>query len=294
MELSTALLLGLGSAATFAVSNALQHREAGRASDSPSAVALMRQLVVRPLWIAGSVVGVAAFLLHAAALASGSITAVQPLMILGVVLAVPVRAALDGQRPSADEVGAVLLTCCGVATLVVLSTSESPARDAYLPAATAFAALCGAATWLVWLFSRTTGSGPCSAAAAGVVFGFTACVMKLVGENYHRGGWEAVASSWLTWLMVFAGLGGLMLNQWAYQRARISETMPVLNAVDVSVAILGGWMVFGAAPPVTLIHLLSYPLALALIAFGLRRIGSAIESRDALVTAETSDLSRVG
>ena len=50
--------------------------------------------------------------------------------------------------------------------------------------------------------------------------------------------------------MTLVGLGvwGLALNQRTYQRAPLSVSMPVLNVVDVLVAIAFGYLVFGEVP----------------------------------------------
>ena len=48
--------------------------------------------------------------------------------------------------------------------------------------------------------------------------------------------------------LVGAGLLGTAMNQRAYQIAPLSFSMPVVNVVDIVVAILFGVLVFGEAP----------------------------------------------
>jgi hypothetical protein len=90
MAVQEALVVGLGSATGFAVSNALQHRVAGTVPPSVHrAVAVLGHLARQPTWVVATCLSFTALLLHALALHLGSIALVQPLMLVGVVLAVP-------------------------------------------------------------------------------------------------------------------------------------------------------------------------------------------------------------
>src|ERR1700712_3118600 len=84
------------SAVAFACSTSLQHQAAQRA---PRAVGgslqLVRHLFRQPRWLLGQVLSLTGLLLHSVALSLGSIAMVQPIVISGVVLAVPVRSALS-------------------------------------------------------------------------------------------------------------------------------------------------------------------------------------------------------
>ena len=98
------LAVGLASACGFAVANALQHRVAGTVPPSVHrAFAVLGYLVRRPQWLAATGVSFLAMLCHAFALRLGSIALVQPLMLVGVVLAVPLRAALGHERRVAAD-----------------------------------------------------------------------------------------------------------------------------------------------------------------------------------------------
>src|SRR3954462_3177672 len=103
-QAGVAVLVAIGSSAGFAVSNALQHRVAGTVPPARRRpLAVLGYLVHRRLWLLATAVSFTALLLHAAALRLGSIALVQPLMLVGVVLAVPLRAALERSRPTSAE-----------------------------------------------------------------------------------------------------------------------------------------------------------------------------------------------
>src|SRR3954463_11987675 len=111
-NVSLAALTCLSSAGGFAPSNALQHRVAGTvpASAAHHAIGVLAQVVRRPLWLLAATISFSALLLHAPALKLGSIALVQPMMLVGVVIAVPVRAALDLTTPTWRELRAALIT----------------------------------------------------------------------------------------------------------------------------------------------------------------------------------------
>src|SRR5690349_8382106 len=88
-----AVVVGLGSAGAFAASNAMQHRVAGTVPASARrASEVLGHLARQPGWVMATGVSTLAVALHATALRLGSLALVQPLMLVGVVLAVPVRA----------------------------------------------------------------------------------------------------------------------------------------------------------------------------------------------------------
>src|SRR3954447_22443094 len=96
----SALVVAARAATGYAVSASLQHvaaRETG--ASRRRAHVFLAQLTRRPWWLAGQVVAVASFGLHAFALHLGSLLVVQPVVVSGVVLAVPVRASMARRPP---------------------------------------------------------------------------------------------------------------------------------------------------------------------------------------------------
>src|SRR3954468_4764733 len=107
----------LFSAGGFAALNGPQHLVAGTvpANVAHHAIGVLAQVVRRPLWLLAATISFSALLLHATALKFGSLALVQPMMLVGVVIAVPVRAALDLTTPTWRELRAVLITVAGLA-----------------------------------------------------------------------------------------------------------------------------------------------------------------------------------
>ena len=271
----------------FAASNALQHRVAGTVPASVDhAVGVLAHLVRRPVWLLASLISFSALLLHATALRLGSIALVQPLMLVGVVLAVPLRAALDRKMPTWPELRAVLVTAVGLGTFMWgVNPVPSVSRPSLGPAVALVLAGVGAAVFVLWTSSRLAGRPRRQAAVlgatAGVMFGLTAGLLKLVGTAASSG--QATVLVVPLAALVLAGFLGIAMNQRAYQLARLSVSMPVLNVLSVLVAVVFGVLVFHESPAHGPGVLVLQGAALGCLAVGLRqmaRLGSGATQTD--------------
>lgn len=270
-----AMLVAFASTCGFALSTSLQHRSAGQAPESVrDSFGVLRFVLTQPPWLLGIAIGAVAFVLHAIALKLGAIAVVQPIMIAGVVLAVPVRTALDRSLPTRRELGSVLVTAVGLATFLVVAnpvpSTNPPDRDAAflgtLLCLGAAAAVSGFSARVTHLRSRALLLG----IAAGILFGLVAALIKLVVGDL--GNPADLLASWPLWALVGAGVTGMAVNQRAYQIAPLSMSMPVLNIVDVLVSIgLGAW-VFGEPPAHGPITLVVQAAALVCMGVGLHQI----------------------
>jgi len=271
-----AVAVGLGSAGSFALSNALQHRAAGTVPSSVHrALAVLGHLARQRVWLVATCISFGALLLHALALQLGSIALVQPLMLVGVVLAVPARAALEHKRPPWREVRAVGVTATGLAVFI-LSANPRPSTSTpgTVPAAL-FVLGCFAVALAALRASRQCRPGAegfqaaLLGAGAGVMFGATAGLLKLVGSAATSLGGSPVPLLVALGLLVASGLLGTAMNQRAYQIAPIAFSMPLVNVVDIVVALLFGSVVFGELPGHTIGHLVVQLVALAGVSVGL-------------------------
>jgi len=283
MRTELAVSLGVLSATCFAASNALQHRAAGSVPSTTRApLAVLAHLARQPTWVVATGISFCAMLLHAFALRLGSIVLVQPLMLVGVVAAVLVRSALEHTVPRWCEVRAVGLTTCGLAVFIL---SAAPRTSGVEPSvltvgplvlgcfALGLGALRGSRGRLACTPGRRAAMLACG---AGVMFGATAGLLKIVGM------WITGDSGLLRLLgaavaLVLAGLLGTAMNQRAYQIAPITSSMPVVNVVDIMVAVAFGALVLGKLPGHTVVLVLLQVTALGCVGLGLWLI-SALES----------------
>lgn len=264
-----AVTAALASACAFAVSTSLQHRAATEAPASAvHAGGLFRFLIRRPGWHLGLVVGGLAFLLHAVAVKYGALAVVQPIVVSGVVLAMPVRAALDRRAPARAEIAWAAVTAVGLALFVVASSpgaaTGGPAgmhAVAFIVAGFMAAVTCARAAMKTRSDVRR---GVLLGSASGILFGLVAGILKMVVVD-AVGLWTFV----LVGALIVLGGWGVALNQRAYQVSPLSVSMPVLNIADVVVAIAFGFYVFGEIPG-------HHPAALAAELVGLVSMGVGV------------------
>ncbi len=245
-----AVVAALLSAVGFAVSTSLQHHASGKA-DSQFAFPLFKRLVRQPLWFLGLVIGGVAFGLHAVALAHGPLALVQPIVVSGVVLALPARAALDRRRLSLREFGWIVLAGIGLAMFVV-SIHPSIGDHGTRTTTAAWTAVIG--LLLAGVLTIAAGAVEYShrralllGGASGVLFGLVAGLVKMVASGVAAEGFGALLG-WPLWALILTGVGGVALNQRAYQAGPLSVSMPLLNGIDICVAIAFGFLVFGETP----------------------------------------------
>lgn len=269
-----ALLLAVASAATFGLSTSLQHLASSRLG-RVRADRLLLDLVRTPTWVIGMGLSVIAFVLHALALSTGALVVVQPVIVTGVVFAVLVRAALDRRAPSRAELAWASVTWAGLA--VFLSGTGSSAAAAVVPqhAGTAtgvliaVAVLAGVASR--WFGEGSIGKGMWLGVVSGVLFGLVAVLLKLTLLAASPG-LIAALTTWSPWLMVVCGVCAVLVNQRAYQTTRLSVSMPILNIVDVLVALIFAAVVFGEVPALDVPSLLAGAVGLAAMALGVTRL----------------------
>jgi len=293
-----AITLALLCAATFAVSTSVQHRAAEGAPESAEGILdLLRYLIRQPAWLVGQLLATCAFALHASALNAGAIAVVQPIVVSGIVWAVPARAALSRRLPSATEVRAVLVTALGLAVFLVAS-DPSPGTTADLGLGTITLALIGVAIAGVanLAASRVKGDPRRKAfllgVVGGVLFGLVAGFLKLALQELNDGGLGAMLTAWPTYALLFAGAGGVLTNQRAYRTAGLSASMPALNIVNGLTALGFGFTVFSEVPRHTPLFLLIEVMALGCMAVGLWMLVRLQEARTATGEAVTNPAAR--
>ena len=269
-----AVVLALSSAATVAFSTSVQHQAAENAPESAEgAWGLLRHLAQRPAWLLGQFLGIVALVFHALALNTGPIALVQPIIISGIVLAVPVRAALSRTFPGRSELIAVGLAAAGLAAFLIASDPQHGTTDStgWLPGILVAVSTALAAIMIV--AARRVVADPPRAflygAGAGILFGLVAVLLKMTLNQLADGGVGAAFSSWPVYTLTVVGLSGVMTNQVAYRSARLSASMPVLNIVDGLLALGFGYVVFDEVPRHDPVALLVEVPALVAIATGL-------------------------
>jgi len=270
-----AILLALACAATFAVSTSVQHHAAEHAPATATGLfGLLAYLVRRPLWLLGQLLATLGFVFHALALHAGALAVVQPIVVSGIIWAVPLRSALSRRWPSPAEVRAVTLVALGLAAFLVGSNptegdTASRGLGSLLLAAIGVALALGANTLAGMTHSVPRRRAFWLGVTAGVLFGMVAALLKMALQAFNDGGLGGLALAWPAYALLLAGTGGVLTNQRAYRTAGLSASMPVLNIVNVLVALTFGLLVFGEVPRHSPPLLLLEAVSLAAIGVGL-------------------------
>ncbi len=240
-----AVVLGLAAAAMFGGASVLEMRSTKqvpeRAALSPR---LLLDLVRRPLFLASILVNVAGAGLQVLALHFGSLTLVQPLLVLSLLFAVVIAAAAARRRPP-DAVLLAGVTCCavGIAGFLMVARphggSGTPGSAAALPLMAGLAAVLAgclaAARWgprvlrPLWL-----------ALGCGAAFGVNALLLKIVPSTLPAG-FADPARQWPLFLMAIVTPVAFLLNQNAFQAGSlIAPVLAVITTADPLVSMAAG------------------------------------------------------
>lgn len=241
---ATALLAAL----CFALSTVAQHRAA---ADAPAAtglgVGLLWRLGHSPLWLLGVLSGAAAAALQALALSFGALVVVQPLLVTGMLFAIPASVVLDRRRVDLRQWGWAVLVVVGVAVFL-LSAHPARGRDLADPAPLVWALLASAAGLGIAVALGLTVARRHRAAllgfASGIAFGVTGALLKQVVGQLAAAP-RQLLSSWPPYALLLGGLAGVVLAQVAYQAGALSASQPALTIAEPLVAVLIGWFAFG-------------------------------------------------
>lgn len=237
------VVLALCAAAFFGVSSVLMHTQA-RAAPAEHSLrpSLLLHLIQQSAWLAGIGAQVAGFGLLATALEMGSLSLVQAIIPVGLLLALPLAARVSGKRlRRADWIGAGA-TIAGLAIALVVA---DPATGKSTPTGAGWAVLfvitLGMTATMLIAGQRLDGAGRAVAlaVAAGLILGLNAVVTKAAATHFKAGIAEGFAS-WETYGLVITGIGGLLLMQSAFQAGEIEWSLPTLTVINPVLSIVVG------------------------------------------------------
>lgn len=259
----------LAAAVAFGWSTALMHHSASSApSGTASTAALLRHLVVQWRWLLGMAASLAGLGLHAVALSLGSLTLVQPLVVSALVFSFVFRAALDRELPSRRVLCWVGVTAAGLALfLIATSATSNVVRIDRTGAAIVLAigAVVALGCFAAARIAAARNVGLLLGASAGVVFGLIAGTLKAAADAAGHG---ELVSSWPLYVLLPLGISGFLLNQQAYHRASLAQSLPVLNTLNPLVAVAFGAVAFHERPPEQLLALLGEAAGLLAVLAG--------------------------
>jgi drug/metabolite transporter (DMT)-like permease len=284
-----AVLAALGAALLYAVASVLQQRAAGEApADRSLRFRLLVGLVARPIWLIGILADGAGFVLQFVALDNGSLVLVQPLLVSGLLFALPLGAALTHRRLTGWEWLGSAATVAGLSLFLVVA-APGPGHDRASDLAWIVTAACTLVPIAVMIAVSRSTSGALRAglmaAAGGVFYGLAAALTKVTAQEFHSGILHTLTSTWEPYALVVCAVVAMVVVQSAFQAGPLRWSLPTLTVVDPVVSIVIGALALGeqistqgAAPALEVLGLLAMAAGVFLVARSPLMAGSAEET----------------
>ncbi|GLW25902.1 DMT family transporter [Microbispora triticiradicis] len=243
-----AVVLAVLAAAANAVASVLQRRAARRMPPGEAfRLGLILHLLRSSAWLGGIGALIAGFLLQAAALASGGLALVQPLLVAELPITMLVAGWMFRIRVSPMTWLAVAALTAGLAGFL---GAASPSPGDRLPGVLGWTISAGVTAGLVaGCVAVAISSGGATRAvllgvSAGLGFAYTAVLMKRTVEVLPDG-LRALSGAWSLYAMVAAGLCSLFLLQNALHSGPLVAVQPALTVTDPVASTAYGVALFG-------------------------------------------------
>ena len=233
-------------AAFYALSSVLEQQVAREEPVQHSLrVNLLFVLARRRRWLLGMAAAVAGYAMQFIALRKGSLALVTPIFVTGLVMALAGSALAHRQRLSRTEWVANAQILGGIALFIAAAQPGPGHPRGSTLGWLLLAAISTAAVGALIAFSRGSPQrrSLMLGAATGIVFGTTAAI---TARTSHRLGISLghALDDWSPYLLVFVSIGGLVLNQSAFQAGDLKWSLPAITVLEPLVAILIGQTLF--------------------------------------------------
>ena len=232
-------------AASFGLASAAQERATKAVPDERALhPRLLLRLARQPLWLAGTLALGAGLALQIVALAFGPVVLVQPIGVTSALFGAVFGAVMARRRLAPIVVAGAIASAGGLALLLLLarptSTSAEVEPHDVLPLAAVLLVV-----FLAALAVATAQRGAVRvvalALAAGISYGVTAGLLKVITAQVRAGGIAEPFAHWSIYAVCVTGPPGFLLSQNAFQQGRLVATaLAVITTVDPLVAITVG------------------------------------------------------
>lgn len=236
-----AVLLGIGAV--------VQHRAASRTGTGEGRfdIALLLRLFRQPLWLAGFGMTLAHFSLQATALAKGRLVVVEPILSTGLLIALPLAAAVGRGRMRRLDWIAAVAAAGGIAAFLVLANpatghsrvgTERLAEVVLSLEVVAVVVVVVSVRWVGRMLPLAFG------AAAGVMASATDASTKTVADlagSHHFG----VFGDPRIYLLAVAGLTAFTVQQNAYGNGGLAGSLPALAVLQPATGVALGVLLYG-------------------------------------------------
>ena len=257
-------------AAFYALSSVLEQQAA---SEEPGERSLRVDLLVglarRRRWLLGMAAGVAGFAMQFLALRKGSLALVQPLFVTGLVMALVGSAFAQHRRLSRREWLANAQILGGIALFIGVA-QPGPGHPRASTAGWIILAASSTAV-VVTLIALSNGSPQrrslALGAATGIVLGITSAITERASHRLGISLGHAL-TDWSPYVLVIVSIGGLLLNQSAFQAGDLKWSLPTITVLEPLVAILIGRALFHEHIATGALHVVGEALGLVSMVVG--------------------------
>jgi drug/metabolite transporter (DMT)-like permease len=255
---------------------------------------MLRTLLRRKLWWAGTASAVAGYGFQALALGFGSLLLVQPVLVSALLFALPLSARLAHRKVSRAEWLWALLLTAALTVFVLLARASTGSYAVSGSTTILVAVVCAAVVALcVVIATRSTNwrRAVLLAVAVGVMFGVVAVLTKIVMHMVAEGSALATVTTPALYLLVLLGVVATLLQQSAFHAGSLQTSVPTMLVLEPVVAVVLGSIVLGEHMSITgwepvALALTIFAMAAATIALG-RDEGAYEETLEAELEAKT-------
>jgi drug/metabolite transporter (DMT)-like permease len=205
-----------------------------------SGLRLVASLLRSPLWLAGWIAAVGAFVFQAAALDHGQISIVQAILVTELVFGLVLRKVWIRQEIRAAAWVSAAVTCVGLAAFVLIDQPQggmpTPPRHDWVVVLVVFG---GAAAMMAVAARRGTPRRRAAlyAAAAAIVWALVATFIKTATETLTESGVAAVFGDWPVYALLVGGILGVVLSQAALHVGPLSVSQPIMVILDPTASV---------------------------------------------------------
>jgi drug/metabolite transporter (DMT)-like permease len=243
-----AVLCALLAALMYALASVLQQRGAARQpAETSMRLGLLTRLVRNGGWMLGLACDISGYVLQFVALGHGPLVVVQPLLVCGLLFALPLGAAWSGRRLHRRDWMAALGVCVGLGVFLTVSSPGKGRPDVSGPVWLGF--LLGAAVVSSVLVLASSGRAPWQrsvllSGAAGVIYGASAA-LTVACAHLLGVGLLVMLEHWQPYVLAFGGIVGMLVSQSAFQAGALDVSLPMMSVVDPVLSIIIGATAFG-------------------------------------------------
>jgi len=268
----------LASALLYALAAVFQQRAAvNEPVEHSLRLRLLIGLLHRPLWLVGLACDIGAFLLQFWALDHGSLVLVQPLLVSGLLFALPLGALVSHERMTRNDWIGAALVVIGLSVFLIVAQPDRGSADAAPKVwLMLVVSIMFTVSVLIFCAQRSTDARRAGflAAAAGTMYGLTAALTKACGNLFDQG-LKHLFTSWKPYALAAGGISGTVIDQSAYQAGPLNWSLPILTVTDPVVSIAIGAFVFGEGIEIDGLAPFIEALALVVMTIGVFKLSNS-------------------